>query len=163
MTRPKNIDSPISPNIKHVLLADDDIDDCNFFKEALEGYQERTMFTIVNDGEQLIDLLITIEHLPDVIFLDINMPRKNGVECLTEIKRHKRLEAIPVIIFTTTFERGVVDLMYQKGAHYFICKPGEFLQFKKIIQQSLILLANGEIAQPHKEHFVLKVANTRAA
>lgn len=154
MTTPQN-SIQIARTIRHVLLADDDIDDCGFFKEALEAYQASTCLTIVNDGDQLINLLITNKQLPDVIFLDINMPRKNGFECLSEIKRNKRLEVIPVIIFTTTFEQEVVDLMYREGAHYFICKPAAFSQFKKIIQQSLILLAKGKVVQPLKEHFVL--------
>lgn len=154
MTTPQN-SVQIAQTIRHVLLADDDIDDCGFFKDALEAYQADTCLTIVNDGDQLINLLITYKQLPDVIFLDINMPRKNGFECLSEIKRNKRLEVIPVIIFTTTFEQDVVNLMYQEGAHYFICKPATFSQFKIIVLQSLILLTEGKVVQPLKEHFVL--------
>lgn len=163
MTKSKNNCLSIARPIKHVLLADDDIDDCAFFIEALEGYQESTSYTIVNDGDKLIDLLIITEQLPDVLFLDINMPRKNGFECLAEIKSNKKLEVIPVVILTTTFEKGVVDSMYQKGAHYFICKPAGYLQFNKIIQQSLNLLAAGNIAQPLKEHFVLTLENSYPA
>lgn len=154
MTTPQN-SVQIAQTIRHVLLADDDIDDCGFFKDALEAYQADTCLTIVNDGDQLINLLITYKQLPDVIFLDINMPRKNGFECLSEIKRNKRLEVIPVIIFTTTFEQDVVNLMYQEGAHYFICKPATFSQFKIIVLQSLVLLTEGKVVQPLKEHFVL--------
>lgn len=56
-----------------VRIPDDNMDDCEFFKEALEGYPVCTYLTSVNEGKQLMDLLITIEQLPDVIFLDINM------------------------------------------------------------------------------------------
>ena len=73
-------------SLKHLnlLLADDDIDDCSFFKEVLENLPISTHLTTVHDGEQLIQLLAkeTIE-LPHVLFLDLNMPRKNGFECLS--------------------------------------------------------------------------------
>ncbi|MDB5208382.1 MAG: response regulator [Flavisolibacter sp.] len=142
---------------KNILLADDDIDDCSFFKDALDGLQQDTCLTTVTDGEQLMNLLHTNEPLPDIIFLDINMPRKNGFECLLEIKRHNKLKELPIIIFTTTFEQGVVDRLYRSGAHYFICKPPSFSHFKEVIQQALTLIEREKTAQPLKEHFVLKV------
>ena len=73
----------------NILLADDDLDDCLFFKEALEGMPVNTHLTAVHDGEQLMQLLANEKiKLPDILFLDLNMPRKNGFECLTEIKQN---------------------------------------------------------------------------
>lgn len=147
---------------KNILLADDDIDDRNFFKEALDGLQQHTSLTTVNDGEQLMNLLHTNGQLPDIIFLDINMPRKNGFECLAEIKRNDKLKVLPIIIFTTTFDQEVVSRLYRNGAHYFICKPAIFSGLKKVIQQALILM-DGEVkAQPSKEDFVLTVVNSES-
>ena len=90
------------------------------------------------------------------------MPRKNGFECLSEIKLDEKLKQLPVVIFSTSFEQGVVDQLYLNGAQYFIRKPSEFSQFKKIIHQTLTLMntsliANyiGKIAQPEKEKFVI--------
>ena len=82
-------------NHLNILLADDDLDDCHFFKEALTEMILPTNLIIVNDGEKLMDLLIkeTIT-LPHILFLDINMPRKNGFECLSEIKHHEKLKSI---------------------------------------------------------------------
>ena len=87
----------MSLNRLHVLLADDDIDDCIFFKEALAELLLSTQLTAVHDGEQLMQHLTdeTCE-LPDVVFLDINMPRKNGFECLAEIKLSGKLKLLPV-------------------------------------------------------------------
>ncbi|MBC8110037.1 MAG: response regulator [Verrucomicrobia bacterium] len=87
----------------NLLLADDDKDDRFFFEEALEELQVSIHLTTVNDGEQLTQLLIQQmtklpNQLPDVLFLDLNMPRKNGFECLAEIKRTKKLQHLPVII-----------------------------------------------------------------
>ena len=150
-------------NIKqlNILLADDDIDDCIFFKEALDELPLSTHLTVVHDGEQLMQLLINeTNEFPDVLFLDLNMPRKNGFECLSEIKLSKKLNQLPVIIFSTSFEQEVVNQLCQNWAQYFIRKPSEFSQFKKIIQQSLALIAQENIAQPTRENFVITVQNS---
>ena len=145
-------------NQLNILLADDDTDDCLFFKEALGELLLFTHLTTVNDGEQLMQLLTNeINVLPHVLFLDLNMPRKNGFECLTEIKLSKRLKQLPVIVFSTSFEQEVVNQLYQNGAQYFIRKPSEFSQFKKIIQLSLALITTENISQPSKENFVITV------
>jgi len=147
-------------NLKHlnILLADDDTDDCIFFKEALGELMLSTNLTTVNNGEQLMQLLTNeTNELPHILFLDLNMPRKNGFECLSEIKQNEKLKELPVIIFSTSFEKEVVNLLYKNGAQYFIRKPSEFSQFKKIIQQSLIAISQETISQPSRENFVITV------
>ena len=147
-------------NLKHlmVLLADDDLDDCIFFKEALTELQLSTHLTAVHDGEQLMQLLVTETFkLPHVLFLDINMPRKNGFECLAEIKLSEKLQQLPVIMFSTSFEQEVVNLLYKNGAQYFIRKPSEISQFKKIIHHTLGLVAPENISRPARENFVITV------
>ena len=149
-----------------LLLADDDKDDCLFFEEALEELRLSTHLTTVHDGEQLMQLLAKkTGQLPHVLFLDLNIPRKNGLECLSEIKLNKKLNRLFVIIFTTSFEQGVVNLLYKNGAQYYIRKPAEFSQLKKVIHQALTMITEslsdlpaaqaGNFKQPSKEHFVL--------
>jgi CheY-like chemotaxis protein len=153
-----------------ILLADDDTDDCLFFKDALEDMPVLTLFTAVHDGEQLMQYLNseTIK-LPDILFLDLNMPRKNGFECLSEIKLNKDLKNIPVVIFSTSFEKEVVNQLYLNGAQYFIRKPSEFEQFKKIILHVLTLVQQqpftglaANITQTRQENFVLTAENSMA-
>ena len=145
----------------NILLADDDVDDCIFFKAAVEEFFLPTHLKTVNNGEQLMDLLEKeINELPDALFLDLNMPRKSGFKCLLEIKLSEKLKQLPVIIFSTSFEHEVVDVLYKNGAQHFIRKPADFLQFKKIIQQSLTLVAYGNISQPTRENFVLTIQNS---
>src|SRR5471030_460081 len=99
------------PFLLNVLLADDDTDDCIFFEKALKEILIETHLSIVHDGEELMKYLLkNSEKLPDVLFLDISMPRKNGFECLTEIKENKKLKDIPVLMFTTSYPR---DLNYE--------------------------------------------------
>src|SRR5476651_460119 len=144
----------------NILLADDDIDDCTFFKEAVDAFPPSTHLTAVHDGEQLMLLLASeTNELPDILFLDLNMPRKNGFECLSEIKLNEKFNKLPVIMYSTSFDQRIVSLLYKNGAQYFIRKPSEFLQFKKIIQQTLTLVVQGDISQPNSENFVLTVEN----
>jgi CheY-like chemotaxis protein len=145
-------------NPLNILLADDDTDDCIFFKEALGELLLSTHLTTVHDGEQLMQLLTNETNvLPHVLFLDLNMPRKNGFECLTEIKLSKKLKQLPVIVFSTSFEQEVVNQLYKNRAQYFIRKPSEFSQFKKIIQLSLALITTENTFQPARENFVITV------
>lgn len=142
----------------NILLADDDEDDCVFFKEALEGITISTNLFIVNDGEELM-LLLTNETkiVPQVLFLDINMPKKNGFECLQEIRKNKKLQRLPVVMFSTSLEEGVVNQLYHDGASYFIRKPDNFSEFIRIIQHTLELVQQNNNVQTSRDHFVLSM------
>lgn len=144
------------PSLFSILLADDDSDDCIFFKEAVQALQLAPSLIIVNDGEQLMRFLIKNNSpLPNVLFLDLNMPRKNGFECLAEIKQTPVLQSLPVVIFSTSLEQDVVNQLYKNGAQYFIRKPADFFQFKKIIQHTILLLSQQNISLPEREDFVI--------
>lgn len=145
-----------SENI-NILLADDDKDDCNFFKEALKELHLLTNLTTVHDGEQLMHLLTKkITDLPDVIFLDLNMPRKSGYECLSEIKLTKNLNSLPVIIFSTSLDPEIINLLYKSGAKHYIRKPAQFSNLKKILHHALTIIQNNS-SQTGKEKFVLSL------
>jgi CheY-like chemotaxis protein len=128
-----------SPKL-NVLLADDDLDDYTFFKTALSELPVPTNLTAVNDGQQLMELLCDETYeLPNVLFLDINMPRQNGFECLSEIKRNERLKDLPVIMFSTSSSRDNMSSAFKNGAHVYIRKPGNFEQLKELIYHALPL------------------------
>jgi CheY-like chemotaxis protein len=142
----------------NILLCDDDTDDCYFFNEALEKLFLSTNLTAVHDGEQLMQLLTKeTKELPHVLFLDLNMPRKNGFECLVEIKHSNKLKLLPVIIFSTSFDQEVVNLLYKNGAQYIIRKPTEFPQLKKVILLALTLISKENFSQPLRDNFILTV------
>ena len=144
-------------NSLNLLLADDDTDDCFFFNEAIEELSISAKLTIVNDGVQLMQLLSANETLlPDALFLDLNMPRKSGFECLSEIKISDKLMKLPVIIYSTSLNTEVVDLLYQKGAYYYICKPGEFKKIKKVIFEAVTFISQNKLMQPERDKFILQ-------
>lgn len=140
----------------NLLLADDDEDDCSFFKEALDELSLPVTLVTVNDGVQLMDYLAenSTGNLPDILFLDLNMPRKNGHECLKEIKEIDALNKLPIIIFSTSLDTEIVDLMYGKGATHYIRKPGDFSKLKNVIGKAITETSSSE--QPAREHFILQ-------
>lgn len=141
----------------NLLLADDDTDDCFIFNEALDELNLSAKLTTVNDGVELMQLLSANDTLlPDALFLDLNMPRKDGIECLSEIKISEQLMKLPVIIYSTSFNKEVVDLLYQKGAYYYICKPSEFEKIKKVILESITLISQSKLIQPTRDKFILQ-------
>ena len=135
----------------NILLADDDIDDCHFFKEALEALPVSTRLTTVNDGEELmIHLADPGNKLPHVLFLDINMPRKNGFECLAEIKQDEKLKDLPVVMFSTSSAQDKINILFKTGADLYIRKPANFAQLVQVIHHALPMAAenifsNGKI------------------
>ena len=141
----------------YIFLADDDSDDCMLFGDALKKLPFRQTLTIANNGEQLMDLLQNPSVLkPDVLFLDLNMPRKNGFQCLSEIKADNDLRNIPVVIISTSSDHHVMDQLFNNGAHFYIRKPADFVQLKSLISEVLELVSTNKLTQPVKEHFVLK-------
>jgi CheY-like chemotaxis protein len=140
-----------------LLLADDDQDDCMFFREALEELQMSCKLTTVPDGVELMRHLTAGNILPDALFLDLNMPLKNGYECLTEIKVHEKLNTIPIFIYSTSLDTTVVNLLYEKGASYYIRKPGDFSKLKHVIHEALTTITMENPVRTPKEKFVIQV------
>ncbi|MDZ4707618.1 MAG: response regulator [Saprospiraceae bacterium] len=140
----------------HILLADDDKDDCLLFKEALDELPVSVQFATVPNGEKLLERLTRKGNkLPDVIFLDLNMPRKNGFTTLGLIKRDHNLENIPVVIFSSADEKEKVKQVYRDAAHYYIRKPAKFSDLKKVIYKALVLIADKNNSLPGSANFVL--------
>jgi len=140
----------------NILLADDDSDDRLFFTDALKKISLPTGLTMVNDGQRLMDYLANnITNLPDVIFLDLNMPCKNGDECLDEIKRNVNLQHIPVVICSTSRNEEISDKLHKTGAHYYLCK-GELADLARSIEKVLGYLIKDNL-QPARNNFMLKL------
>jgi CheY-like chemotaxis protein len=141
-----------------VLLADDDIDDQHFFGKALKSLPFPVDLFIVNNGEKLLAHLSNpISKLPDVLFLDINMPRKNGTECLIEIKQDIKLRHLPVIMYSTSISEENADLLYKRGAHNYILKQ-ELPELRQTLHHAISLILKNKYAQPTRDNFILAVA-----
>lgn len=148
-------------NNLNILLADDDMDDCMFFKHALEELSPFAKLTTVHDGEELMQYLSdnsSRKHGIDVLFLDINMPRKNGLECLSEIKKNPCLKDIPVVMFSTSNSWEMINMLFKSGSHVYIHKPSDFAQLKQVIQHALPIAAE-EIFSKNPLKYILNASN----
>jgi len=114
-----------------ILLADDDADDCEMLRRALEKSAVHCDLHTVGDGEELLDYLhhrgshapASRSPRPGVILVDLNMPKKDGHEALTEIKADPRLRGIPVLVMSTSKEQEDILHTYDLGGSAFITKP----------------------------------------
>jgi len=138
-----------------ILLADDDADDCLLFSDALGELLLDTKLSTVVNGEQLMEVLTRMEPLPDLLFLDLNMPRKNGFDCLKEIRGSERLHLLPVIILSTSLEENMVNVLYANGADYYICKPNEFAQLVSVIRIALAITSETDHPRASRKDFLL--------
>jgi CheY-like chemotaxis protein len=132
-------------NVNIIVLADDDADDRLLMAEAFEENKIPCILKFVEDGVELLDYLTKKgkygsdnDEIPDLILLDINMPRKDGKEALKEIKENPLLKHIPVVMFSTSKSPEDVTITYKLGANSFIVKPSSFeglLEVTKTIQK----------------------------
>jgi CheY-like chemotaxis protein len=111
------------------MLADDDPDDRDLLAEAIIAGNSAHVESAHN-GAHLMLALTAMEELPDMIFLDLNMPEKNGKECLSEIRQHDRLKGVPVIIYSTSSSKKDIDDAFDLGATLYVTKPNSFSELK---------------------------------
>ncbi|MEW6469128.1 MAG: response regulator [Bacteroidota bacterium] len=141
-----------------ILLADDDPDDRFFFDKALKTLPIATRFSTVENGEELMARLRSADTvLPDILFLDLNMPRKNGSECLSEIHSDETLRRLPVVIYSTSLHEDIADQLYDKGAYFYIRKT-DLAELKKILLHVLTLLVQNKFTRPPRSKFIMSLA-----
>ncbi len=126
---------------QHILVVDDDEDDCLLMREAFAEVRPQSPLSFVHDGEQLMAYLLGSAPyedaeecpMPDMILLDLNMPRMDGREALRAIKQHTILRCIPVIVLTTSSALEDVKGSYDCGANSFVTKPTSFSDLTKLV------------------------------
>ncbi len=142
----------------NILLADDDEDDRLFFREAIDQLKARTNIILVKNGVELMDFLSNSENiLPDIIFLDLNMPLKGGMDCLTEIRSNSRLKTLSVAIYSTSSAEEDIENTFVKGANVYIKKPSDFESLKTVLQRVITTNLQYEVSGLNKENFLLVV------
>jgi chemotaxis family two-component system response regulator Rcp1 len=122
-------------NAPLILLVEDNAGDVRLTREALREADVAVQLTAVPDGEEaLAHLRRAGEPRPDLILLDLNLPRKNGLEVLEEIKADPELCRTPVIMLTTSSSVRDVDACYQRGVNCYVVKPLELDDFERLVQ-----------------------------
>ncbi len=125
--------------IIEILLVEDNPGDVRLTQEALKEYKMFSSLHVVTDGEEAMAFLRKEEKYkdvprPDLILLDLNLPKKSGREVLAEIKADEKLRTIPVVVLTTSQSEDDISKAYNLNANCFISKPVDLDQFMKVVQ-----------------------------
>ena len=138
---------------KDVIVAEDDHDDLLFFEMAVKETEVPVFIRHAHNGEVLFVLLK--EKIPELLFLDIHMPCKDGMSCIREIRQSKEYDHLPVIMYTSeTFGKTIEDC-YRTGANFYLIKPDSFEQLKVNLTKIFSLDWKTTMPYPAMSHFVL--------
>lgn len=135
-----NIDEPpkgAELPVRSVILADDDADDHDFFRAALWEIDPSIRLDVVDNGLELLDLLSC--YVPDLLFLDLEMPLKNGLECLLAIRRNPQLRALPVVVFSSTTRPANIQTAYEMGADLYLIKSHNYSDLRSSVKALLFM------------------------
>jgi CheY-like chemotaxis protein len=136
-------------NPKYCFLIDDDQDEQEIFLEAANEVNPNLVCKVDCDAENALLTLKQSAQLPDIIFLDINMPKMNGFEFLVHLKRDDRLKYIPVIFYSTTKDENQIERATTLGANGFITKNNSYDELCRVLK---IFLTDSPVRE---KHFIL--------
>jgi CheY-like chemotaxis protein len=128
---------------KLILVVDDDNDDVFLFREAVKKINKDYHCLTASNGEEALEVLETASIIPDIIFMDINMPRMNGKECLKHLKNNPQFSAIPITIYSTSNREHEIEEIYKLGAVDFFTKP---IRFNNLVETIANILATKTLA-----------------
>jgi CheY-like chemotaxis protein len=141
--------------VLNVLFVDDDADEFYLFNEAIEQSEQQVKMTRAKDGNDLLKILSTGNH-PDIIFMDLNMPYKDGLETLIELKSSRSFQTIPVIIFSTTSNSTQINTCFEQGANMYVVKPESFDQITSMVNKVFAIDWKTNASPTSLSNFVLK-------
>lgn len=141
-----------------ILLADDDDEDRLFFTEAFSELKIKTVVQTVNNGIELMKWLNEKDALlPHLLFLDLNMPLKDGLQCLKEIRSDEKLKNISIAIYSTSNNQKDIEETFINGANIYISKPSDFNTLKQVLEKAVITSYQYQKGDMSRENFLLKL------
>lgn len=145
-------------NPLQIFLADDDENDRLLFTDAFSELKTKTIVQTVNNGIELMKWLNEKDtRLPHLIFLDLNMPIKNGLQCLKEIRSNEKLKNISVAIYSTSNNQKDIEETFSNGANVYITKPSDFNTLKQILEKAVMIAYLYQQGDMRRENFLLKL------
>ena len=142
-------------NPLRILLADDDQDDHYLFTHAIKEFDSNISIKTVSDGVELIEFLNNTENeMPDIVFLDLNMPRKNGIDSLKRIRSTDKLKDLPIVICSTADAESNIDATFKAGGNLYLQKPYSLSDLVKSMKNILGLFNAGKFPRfPRQQYF----------
>jgi len=138
-----------------ILLADDDQDDRELFADIIHQVNGPVELILADSGNDLISKMNSWKgNLPHLLFLDLNMPGKDGRICLSEMKMHKSFRDLRVIICSTSSSPDDINFAYEKGADLYIVKPAKFTTYFTVLKKVLNMFLNEKLPVKDRQKFV---------
>ena len=148
----------MNKGILNIALADDDADDQLIFREAIELVDIKTKLSFFDNGQELMDYLkLPNISLPDIIFLDLNMPIKNGMQCLKEIRKQSELKNLSVAIYSTSSSEKDIEETFVNGANIYINKPVNFKALQNVLEKVLQLQWQYHTSNLNRDTFLFRI------
>ncbi len=136
-----------------ILFVDDDSDESYLFNEALEQSELPITLARAHDGNQLLSIL-ALGELPEIILIDLNMPYKDGIEALAEIRANSAYDNIHIIIYSITADISSIKKAFEAGADLYLVKPADFEGMLSAVRK-IYAIDWKNFARPSREEFVL--------
>lgn len=129
-----------------------------FFKDALTELPIEAEIHTVNDGDELLQYLSDPDNtLPNLLFLDLNMPRKGGLDCLKEIRSNEKLKDLSIAIYSTSASEKEIENTFILGANIYIRKPNDYAELKKVLASVLTMNWQYEVTNLNRANFLLSL------
>lgn len=142
----------------NIVYVDNDEDDLWLFEEALDELPIKCNLKLFKTGKEFMNHLNTSQEKTDMIFLDLNMPMKSGLDCLKEIKQNEKFNDIIIIIYASHINEEYVNLTFDFGANLYIRKPSSFNEIKEILNKILLKNWGVQNSNLNKDNFVYGIS-----
>lgn len=141
-----------------IFLADDDPDDRSLFEQALNGFSTKHKMQFFHNGKELLDYFNQPDaELPDILFLDLNMPYFTGTECLIEIRKNPKYRELPIAIYSTSSSEKDQEDTFVNGANVYIKKPDSFEKLQKVLQEVIMVNWQFQTSALNKDMFFISL------
>lgn len=120
-----------------IYMAEDDEDDQKIFTDAISAIDKNSNVTLFNNGDELITFLKSTNKLPNIIFLDLLMPKKNGEECLIEIRDNAKFKNVPIVVYSNVYDIEKISSLFEMGANRYLHKPYSFDILMKALDRTI--------------------------
>ena len=139
----------MSQTALNILLTDDNVNEHLFFKYATKSINEKIKVHSLNSGKSLLEYFKSDQNpLPDIVFLDVNMPLKNGNECLAELRANELLKSLPVVMYSTSDSADDVDTAYELGANLYVKKPIGIDELRQVLARVFAIYDETKLKPP---------------
>lgn len=137
----------------HILLAEDDEDDYFIFSLAVQELSIRVMLSRAENGDILLKLLD--EKIPDLLFLDLLMPCRDGRTCIKEIRANAKYDTLPIIVYSSMRDMNNIQFCYREGSNLYVFKPSSLPELKDVLERILTIDWKNMMYYPPLSGFVI--------